>query len=348
MQGIKKASLLLIISAVTAAIFFVSTGCGGGSKSSDQVLINPVVKWTGNSGWPSDNHQSAGLIEFARRAKVATDGRIEITVQVGGALGYKDSELIKAVQDGLVTVSDMMTSGVADAEPLFNIVTLPFLVQSLDEGKILNDTASPYFAEVIEHKWGQKILYFSPWPPSGIWSKKEITEISDLKGLNTRTYDNNGNLVMQALGATPFQLPFSEIYPSIVSGAIDSVMTSTPTAVDTKLWEVLNFYEPLNVMMATDLVSINLKEFYKLDTETQNILIKLGKDMEAEMWNKVAKLDKDKEEVCNKNGIKTITPSKQLLNDLAVITKNIRENWLKTAPLEASTIVDEFNRKVGR
>ena len=125
-------------------------------------------------------------------------------------------------------------------------------------------------------------------------------------------------------------------------------MTSTPTAVDAKFWEVLKFYAPLNITMATDLVTVNLKEFNKLDKETQDALVKLGKDMEADMWKKVAQLDKDQEAISNKNGIKTVPPSKEFLNELAVITKNIREDWLKTAPPEAKTIVDEFNKKVGR
>jgi len=153
---------------------------------------------------------------------------------------------------------------------------------------------------------------------------------------------------MQAVGATPYPLPFSEVYSSLATGLIDSVMTSTPTAVDAKFWEVLKFYAPLNITMATDLVTVNLKEFNKLDKETQDALVKLGKDMEAEMWKKVAQLDKDQEAISNKNGIKTIAPSKEFLNELAVITKGIREDWLKTAPPEAKTIVDEFNKKVGR
>ena len=78
--------------------------------------------------------------------------------------------MLKVVRDGLVPVSDMLTSGVAGDEPLFNVVTLPFLIQSFDEGKILSDIARPHFEKVVEQKWGQKLLYVSPWPAAGIWS----------------------------------------------------------------------------------------------------------------------------------------------------------------------------------
>ena len=347
MTFFKKYGFILLVLVCFAAMAIA--GCGGGDKkAAEPAKAAPPVKWVANSVWPPNNHQSVGLTEFAKKAKEATKGKVDITVQVGGALGYKGPELLKAVRDGLVPVSDMLTSGVAGDEPLFDIVTLPFLIQSFDEGKILSDIARPHFDKVAETKWGQKILYISPWPAAGIWSKKEVKGTADMKGLKTRTYDKNGALVMQAVGATPYPLPFSEVYSSLATGLIDSVMTSTPTAVDAKFWEVLKYYAPLNITMATDLVTVNLKEFNKLDKETQDALVKLGKEMEADMWKKVAQLDKDQEAISNKGGIVTVPPSKEFLNQLSIVTKGIREEWLKKAPSEAKTIVDEFNKKVGR
>ncbi len=346
MRSFRKSGFLTLVLSGVVILSLVLAGCGGG-KSEPQKAAGPV-KWVANSVWPPNNHQTQGLEEFAKKAKDATKGKVEITVQAGGALGYKGPELLKIVRDGLVPVSDMLISGVAGDEPLFNVVTLPFLIQSFEEGKILNDIARPHFDKAAETKWGQKILYIAPWPAAGIWSKKEVKSLADMKGLKTRTYDKNGGLVIQAVGGTPYPLPFSEVYSSLATGVIDSVLTSTPTAVDAKFWEVLKFYSPQNVTMATDMVTVNLKEFNKLDKDTQAALIKLGKDMEKEMWEKVAKLDKDQEAISNKNGITTVKPSKEFLNELSKVTKPIREDWLKTAPAEAKQIVEEFNKKVGR
>ena len=348
MKRFKQSGLVTIAMSSLLILALVVAGCGGGSKPAEPAKAAAPVKWVANSVWPPNNHHSVGLTDFAKRAKEATGGKVDITVQTGGALGYKGPELLKVVRDGLVPVSDMLASGVAGDEPLFDIVTLPFLIQSFDEGKILNDIARPHFDKVAEQKWGQKILYIAPWPAAGIWSKKEVKSAADMKGLKTRTYDKNGALVMQAVGGTPYPLPFSEVYSSLATNLIDSVLTSTPTAVDAKFWEVLKFYAPINITMATDLVTVNLKEFNKLDKATQDALIKLGKDMEAEMWKKVAQLDKDQEAISNKGGIVTVPPSKEFLNELSGVTKGIREEWLKKAPPEAKTIVDEFNAKVGR
>ncbi|MBZ4686628.1 MAG: TRAP-type transport system periplasmic protein [Clostridia bacterium] len=350
---VKKSRLAIVILLVLSLALVVS-GCNKGNEQADgnkeveKEKSSKPVKWVANSVWPPNNHHSKGLEEFAKKVKEATGGKVELSVQTGGALGYKGPELLKVVRDGLVPVSDMLTSGVAGDEPIFGVVTLPFLIQSFEEGKILNDIARPYFDKVAEEKWGQKILYVAPWPAAGFWTQKEVKSLADMKGLKMRTYDKNGALVVEAAGGTPHPLPFSEVYSSLATGVIDSVLTSTPTAVDAKFWEVLDYYVPANVTMATDLVTVNLKEFNKLDKETQDALIKAGKEMEAKMWEDVAKLDKEKEKICNENGIVTLKPSKEFLNELSAVTEDIRQAWLKDAPPEAQEIVDKFKKEVGR
>ncbi len=96
----------------------------------------------------------------------------------------------------------MLTSGVAGDEPIFTIPTLPFVSRSHEEAKLLTDISRPYFDKFAE-KWNQKILYIAPWPAAGLWTKKEVRSVADMKGLKTRTYDKNGALVMEAAGGRP-------------------------------------------------------------------------------------------------------------------------------------------------
>jgi TRAP-type transport system periplasmic protein len=241
----------------------------------------------------------------------------------------------------------MLISGVAGDEKLFQIVTLPFLCRSLDEAKLLNDISRPYFDKVAE-KWNQKILYISPWPGAGLWTKAKVTNVKDMQGLKTRTYDKNGALVVEATGGTPYALPFSEVYSSLATGLIDSVITSTPTAVDAKFWEVLKYYQPLNITIATNMVNVNLKAFEKLDEKTQQALVQAGKEIEESAWRMVAELDKEKESISNRNGIETVPVSDALLDALTDVTKDIRNDWLKDAPEEGKAINAEFLKKVGR
>ncbi len=309
--------------------------------------LQAKTKWNANSVWPPNNHQTIALETFAEKVKEMTGGELEIVVLSGGALGYKGPELLKTVRDGLVPLSDILISGVAGDEAIFQVVTLPFLCRNLEEARILNDIARPYFDKVAE-KWKQKILFVSPWPGAGLWTTKKVQSVDDMKGLKTRTYDKNGALVVEATGGTPYALPFSEVYSSLATGLIDSVITSTPTAVDAKFWEVLKFYEPLNITIAVDMINVNLKAFNKLDEKSRKAVLAAAKEMEASAWAQVAALDKEKESLCNSNGIETVPPSDELMNALTDVTKGIREDYLKSAPPEAREIVAAFLKKVGR
>jgi TRAP-type C4-dicarboxylate transport system substrate-binding protein len=305
------------------------------------------TSWNANSVWPPNNHQTIALEEFAAKVKEASGGELEIVVNSGGALGYKGPELLKVVRDGLVPISDILISGVAGDDKIFQLVTLPFLALNFEEAKLLNDLARPYFDKAAA-KWGQKILYISPWPGAGLWSKRKVLSVAEMKGLKTRTYDKNGAYVVEATGGTPLSLPFSEVYSALATGVIDSVITSSPTAVDAKFWEVLKYYQPLNITIATNMVNVNLNNFNKLDKKTQDMLVKIGQDMEAAMWQKVKALDKEKEAVCNQNGIESVAVSKEMQAELAKITEKIRSEWLADAPADAKAIYQDYLKKIKR
>lgn len=303
--------------------------------------------WNANIAWPPKNHHSQAMIEFADQVKKATNGELEIIVNLGGALGYKGPELLKAVRDGLLPVSDMVISAVAGDAKIFQIVTLPFLCRDLEDAKRLTQIARPYFDKAAA-KWNQKILYIAPWPPTGLWSKDTILKIKDIEGHKVRTYDKNGALLIKNLGATPYALPFSEVYSSLATGLIDSVITSTTTAVDGKFWEVLNNFERFNITIATNMVNVNLRAFNKLDKKSQDALIAAGKAMEEKIWGKVAALDKEKEALCNKKGITSVPVSPEILKNLKKASMPIHKEWLKDAPADAVKIYHEFTEQSGK
>ncbi len=352
----KKRGFLLLLCVVLVFAFAIS-GCGTDDpvETDDPADDDPdedeprvSVNWIANSVWPPSNHQTIALEEYASRVKDATGGNVVIDVQSGGALGYQGPELLQVVRDGLVPVSAIMASGAAGAEPLLNVTTLPFIVQDYTEARLFIDIGFPYFYENLETKWNQKLLLVSPWPGAGLWTQNPIESVDDMVGLKTRTYDTNGALVIEAGGGTPYPLPFSEVYSSLATGVIDSVITSTPTAVDAKFWEVLDYYTPMFLTLGMEFFTVNLDEFNKLDQASQEDMIRIAQEMQDELWEAIVGIDSGMEQITNENGITTVQPTQEFMDDLVEMSADIRNEWLATAPEEAREIVDEFNSKVGR
>ncbi len=301
-----------------------------------------------NSVWPEDNHQTIALHELSDRLEAATDGRVSFNVESGGALGYTDPELIAGVRDGIVPVSAIMMSGAAGEEPLLDVTTLPFLMQDYDEARLFRDIYSPYFEELLADKWNQKLLLISPWPGAGIWTQHPVESVEDMEGLETRTYDRNGALVMEAVGGTPHPLPFAEVYSGLATGVIDSVITSTPTAVDANFWEVLDYYTPMFMTLGMEMFVINMDEFNAMDAGTQETLLSVAEELEVDLWDQIEEIDRENEQITVDNGIEVVDPPQEFFDDIAEVTRDIREEWLADAPPQAQEIVDEFLAEVGR
>lgn len=70
-------------------------------------------------------------------------------------------------------------------------------------------------------------------PETSGWYTKEINTVSDLKGLKIRFF-GLGGAVMKKLGASPSQIPGSEIFPALEKKALDATEYSMP-AIDEKL-----------------------------------------------------------------------------------------------------------------
>lgn len=337
----KKFSFMVIVLIMVSSIL-VACGSSGKSSSGDSVT------WLINSGYPESNHIGQGIVSFSEKVKTATDGKVNFELRADGQLGFEQSEILKVVRDGTVEASDVLLGSVAGDEPLYGLTTLPSLFQNIDEARTLYDIAHPYFEKTAEEKWNQKILYIAPWPLTGFWTKNEVKSLADLKGLKMRSFDEMSTLTVKAVGSNPTPLPFTEVYSGLSTGVIDSVLTSTITAVDGKFWEVLEYYVPAGVLAGSNALTINLDKFNSLDKETQDAIVQAGKEVEEEIWSKVEEIDKEKLTTVKENGITILEPSDTLLKEIEEATKSIREDWLKTAPAEAIEIVEKFNEEVGR
>ena len=165
---------LIFIVVASMILTTVIAGCSnnGGNVSKENGNENTkkgnepspkVVTWIANSVWAEDNFISQGMKDFSAKVKEATNGQVIIDVKTGGALGYLGPELLKAVRDDLIPVSDYVLNGVAGDEPLFGVSSLPFLKRNFEEFKLFEtEIARPYYDKVAEEKWNQKILYTAP------------------------------------------------------------------------------------------------------------------------------------------------------------------------------------------
>jgi len=296
-----------------------------------------------NASYGATSFHTQGAMAFADLVRDYTGGSVDITVHPGGSLGFKGAELLKVVKDGQVPMSDILMGVVAGSEDVFGISSLPRLVPTFAEAHQLYTASKPLYDKAAT-RWNQKLLYAAPWPPSGLVTKNPVNAKADLQNLKTRTYDKNGANFLQALGASPLSLPWGEVYSSLRTGMIDSVLTSAESTNNGKFWEVLANFKDINYAFPLNMVTINLDYWNALSAEQQQAMLKAAAETEQKQWAASEERTKEALQAIQDNGIAVSAPDAALSAAMDEAAKQIIAEFKTGLKPEAKSVLEQFAR----
>ena len=127
------------------------------------------------------------LVAFAKDVETATGGKLQITVHAGASL-FKAPEIKRAVQTGQAQMGEVLISIHENEDPIFGIDVVPFLATSFPDAMKLYKASKPAIEKKLAAQ-GIMLLFAVPWAPQGIYAKKDINTIDDMKGLKWRAYN---------------------------------------------------------------------------------------------------------------------------------------------------------------
>ncbi len=332
------AKLIRIRSAFTAA------GAVLAAALSTQALA--AEKWDLPLAWPLGNFHVTNAQIFADRVKEVTNGEVQITIHPGGSLGYKGPEMLGAVREGLVPIGDILLNQQVGEEPFLGIESVPYLASGYVEVRALQTFSRPVY-ERLAKKHNQKILYMVPWPGQNVYSTWKIETIGNLKGLKIRTVDKNGTDFFSKLGASPTQLPWGEVVPSLASGAINGVTTSSSSGVDGKFWEFLSNVNTFHWQSASNMVNVNLDAWNRLSPKQQDAIEALASQLEAQFWEASIDEDATKMATLAKNGVTISSPSPELRARLVTTAEGMWKEFTVNVP-EADPVIKAYRKMVGK
>ena len=224
-------------------------------------------KWDLPMAYSGSNFHSVTGAEFAKCVTTGTGGEIEITTHPSGSL-FAGADIKRAIQTGQVPIGERLLSGHQNEDALFGWDSVPFLVSSFDEHEALYEVAKPYLEELLAEQ-NLTLLYSVPWPPQGLYFKKEVNSVADMEGIKFRSYNNATARLAELTGMLPVQIEAAEISQAFATGVAESMVSSGSTGYDRKVWESLtHFYEvdawlPRNYMMVNSGVWADVSEANK-------------------------------------------------------------------------------------
>jgi TRAP-type C4-dicarboxylate transport system substrate-binding protein len=305
-----------------------------------------ATDWDFAIAYPLNNFQTLAAQRFASEVGSATSGRVKITVHPGGALGFKGPDMLGAIRDGLVPTGSFLFNQQVGLAPILGIASLPYLVSGLDEMKKFNDAAKPVYAKEFA-KFNQKLLYIVPWPGQNIFSKAEITGPESFKVMKIRTVDRNGSEFFRDLGASPSQMPWGDVVPALATGVIDSVTTSTSSAVDGQFWEFMKDCTVVNWQSSFDAVTVNVDAWQKLSPEDQKAVESVAQRLEPEFWSASKAEDVKNFELLKSKGLKIVDAPPSVRNFMISKGKPTWSTFTKDHP-DVKPLVEAYLAAVGK
>ncbi|MDP2621942.1 MAG: TRAP transporter substrate-binding protein [Hyphomicrobiales bacterium] len=298
------------------------------------------TKWDMPTPYGETNFHTQNIIKFAEDVKAATNGELTIAVHSGGSL-IKHPEIKNAVRSGQVAIGEFLLSTLANENPVFGIDSVPFLANSYDAAaKLWN--ASRERTEDALAKQGLTILFAVPWPPQGVYAKKELNTIQDLKGVKFRAYNAATERLAQLAGAVPTQIEVPDIPQGFATGRVDAMITSPSTGVNSKVWDFLSHYYDTQAWLPKNIVVVNKDAFASLDGATRNALLDAAKAAETRGWKASKQETATQTKTLADNGLNVAKPSEALAASMREIGETMTQEWLKNAGADGEAVIDGY------
>jgi len=225
------------------------------------------------------------------------------------------------------------------------VSSLPFLADSPRKARALTKASRPAYEKLLaEHN--QKLLYTTPWPASGIWSKAPIRSVSDLKALSIRTYDDMSQATMTKAGAKASNISFADAMPRIAAGDVNAVLSSGDGGAGRKLWEHLPAFAEINYAMPISVATMNLDAYKALSPAERKAVDQAAAETEAEQWKRIQGRLKANYDNMRKNGVAInaqVAPSvKKALKDAAADSV---ATWTQQTGADGAAILKRYQGK---
>jgi TRAP-type C4-dicarboxylate transport system substrate-binding protein len=298
------------------------------------------TKWDLPAAYPATNFHSENLIQFAKDVDTATAGKLKITVHANASL-FKANEIKRAVQGGQAQIGEVLLVNFENENPIFGTDGIPFLAASYADSKRLYDAQKPVLDKVLATQ-GMKLLYAVAWPSQGIFTKKEVNSVADLRGIKWRAYSPATAKIAELIGAQPVTIQAAELSQALATGVVESYMSSGSTGYDTKTYESLKYFYDTQAWLPKNAVIVNKKAFDALDPATQASLTKMAAEAEARGWKVSAEKDGYYKKALGEKGMKVVTPSPKLMDDMRQVGSIMLADWQKKAGAEGDAIIAAY------
>ena len=304
-------------------------------------LANAGEKWDMALAYGAGNFHSANATEFAKNVTEKSGGKLTIVTHPGGSL-FKGGEIFRAVRTGQAPIGERFMSALGKEDPLLEVDSQPFLATNYGAAMRLYKASKPEIVKGLDSK-GLVFLYAVPWPAQGLYSKKAINSVADLKGLKFRAYNSATIRIAELTGMAPTKIEAAEISQAFSTGAVESMITSPTTGKNKKIWENgVGYFYDIAAWFPKNMVIVNKNAWNKLDGATQKLLKSEAAKAEKKGWALSKKGNKDDKKALANAGMKVGKVNSALKKHFEGVGATMSKEWADRAGSRGQAVLAAY------
>jgi TRAP-type C4-dicarboxylate transport system substrate-binding protein len=300
------------------------------------------TKWNLPAAYPAENPHTVNLMAFAKDVSDATGGKLQITVHPAASL-FKAPEIKRAVQSGHALLGEVVISLLENEVPIFGLDVVPFLATSYPQALKLWQAQKPAIEKKLASQ-GLMLLFAVPWGPQGIYAKKDINTLEDMKGLKWRAYNVGTSRIAELVGAQPVTIQAAELPQALATGVVNAFMTSGSTGYDSKAWESMTHFYDTQAWIPKNVTFVNKAAFDALDKPTQEAILKAAAIAEERGWKLAEEKAKWYLEQLQANKMQVLPPPAALKTGLEKVGEQLTADWLKKAGADGEAVIATYKK----
>jgi TRAP-type C4-dicarboxylate transport system substrate-binding protein len=222
-------------------------------------------------------------------------------------------------------------SALGKEDPLLEVDSQPFLATNYGAAMRLYQASKAEIVKGLDSK-GLVFLYAVPWPAQGLYSKKEINSVADLKGLKFRAYNSATIRIAELTGMAPTKIEAAEISQAFSTGAVESMITSPTTGKNKKIWENgVGYFYDIAAWFPKNMVIVNKEAWNKLDADTQKLIKSEAAIAEKKGWDLSKKGNRDDKKALADAGMKVGKVNAALQKHFEDVGATMSNEWAERA-----------------
>jgi TRAP-type transport system periplasmic protein len=289
-----------IFAAVAAAAIMLATSAGAQEAKRYRFAYDQ----------PRNTGYSVAGDLFADKLKELSKGTMLIDQYPGAQLG-QEPQLLQLVKAGDIDFAIISSANTATISPQAGVMSLHFLFR--DENHVIKGLADPKVFEALktmidETTQGLHVIATGSQGVRHMYSKKEIHNVGDIKGLKIRVQATaTEDTMFPAYSAQTVHMPFGSVYTSLQTGVVDVAENSINVYLVNKHYEVAPVLNITEHEANNALVFISDKLWQSLSAEQKQWVLKAGDEISQKEPGKAFELEKTAAAKLKSIGVKIVT-----------------------------------------